>query len=699
MSQTETSLQTNPLLDFEGLPAFGEITHEHVVPAVREMLAMMNERIEDLEANLEPTWDGLLKPLEDLGILIERVWNPVGHLLSVRNTDELRKVHEQMQPEIVAIGLRLQQSRPIYEGLEHLRNSAAFNDLDEAQQRIVEQRLRDARLAGVALEGKAKERFLAIARELSQLSTDFSNHVLDATKAFELIITHASQTEGWPTSLRRLTSQSYNRAKETTESTPDAGPWRITLDFPCFQPFMEHTRDRALRHEVFMAFVTRASSGKLDNTPLIDKTLELRKEMAALLGFNTYAELSLATKMAPDVAAVEKMFEELAAASRPHAQRDLEALVDLNEDEYEPVMHWDVAFLAERLREKRFDYTDEQLRPYFPLPRVLDGLFDICHRLFGISVRESDDVVSVWHPDVKFYNVLNEANEHIASFYLDPYARPSEKRGGAWVNPCIDRRWIDGKLQLPVIHICCNGTPPVGDVPSLMSFSEVTTLFHEFGHALQGMLTTIDYADAAGLNGIEWDAVELASQFMENWCYHKPALISMTRHVETGEPLPDDLFDKLCAARTFRAGSAMVRQLQFGVTDMTLHHHYDASRDGTPFDVHQRVEEDLNPLGPLPQARFLCAFSHIFAGGYAAGYYSYKWAEVLSADAFAAFEEAGLDDENAIRQLGRRFRDTVLALGGGRHPMDVFKDFRGREPSTNALLRHNDLDAPPQSDS
>jgi oligopeptidase A len=354
-------------------------------------------------------------------------------------------------------------------------------------------------------------------------------------------------------------------------------------------------------------------------------------------------------------------------------------------------MNWDFSFWAERLREKRFDFTDEQLRPYFSLERVLEGLFDLVSRMFEIKVTASDGEAPVWNEDARFFNISNADGNHIASFYLDPYSRPENKRGGAWMDECMVRRKTGDQLQVPVAHLVCNSTPPVGEKPSLMTFREVETLFHEFGHGLQHMMTTIDYPDASGINGVEWDAVELPSQFMENWCYHKPTLLGMTAHYETGEPLPEELFVKICAARTFRAGSQMLRQISLGMTDMYLHHQYDPSSGETAFDVQREIAKTTSVFPPIPEDRSLCGFSHIFAGGYSAGYYSYKWAEVLSADAFSAFEDAGLDDEEAVRKTGLRFRDTILSEGGSRNPMDIFKDFRGREPSSDALLRHSGL--------
>ena len=693
-TQENTNLNKNPLLVNAGFPLFDRVKPEHVVPAMRQVLKHANERIDWLEQSLEPTWVGLIHPLEELNIAFEYSWGVVSHLLGVKNSGALRKAHDEVLADVVQFGLRVQQSPAIYRGLLDIRNSSAWPALDESQQRIIEQKIRDAKHAGVGLSGEARERFNAIAKELSQLGTDFSNHVLDATKAFEFIITESGETEGWPQTLKQLAAQSWNGAnKDASQATPGNGPWRITLDLPSYIPFMEHHRNRTHREKVYRAYMMRASTGEFDNSDLIHRILTLRKEKAQLLGYENYADLSLDSKMAKDVAAVQKMFTELVQAARQPAGEELDQLRLLARASGQtmPLAHWDVPFWAERLREQRFEFTDEQLRPYFPLSRVMDGLFALCTRLFGVTFEQAGGLAPVWHQDVHFYRVKDGGDKTIAWFYLDPYSRPEEKRGGAWMDSCLNRCVIAGKLRHPVVHLCCNGTPPTNGRPSLMSFNEVTTLFHEFGHGLQGMLTTIDYSDAAGISGIEWDAVEVASQFMENWCYHKQTLIGMTRHFETGEPLPDALFDKICAARTFRAGSMFMRQLEFGMTDMMLHTGFDPKGAATVFDVHQQIAQDLNPLPPMPESRFLCSFSHIFAGGYAAGYYSYKWAEVLSADAFAAFEEIGLENEAAIAALGRRYRDTFLSCGGGRDPMKVFHDFRGRPPSTDALLRHSGL--------
>jgi oligopeptidase A len=560
--------------------------------------------------------------------------------------------------------------------------------------------LQDAELAGVGLQGEARERFNVIQQELAELSTQFSNHVLDATKAFALVLRTPEEVAGLPPSLLRLAAQAARDAGET-EATAERGPWRITLDYPSFGPFMEHSQRRELREQLYRAFLTRASAGAEDNTPLIARILTLRQEKAALLGYHTYAELSLASKMAPDVTAVERLLEELRQASFAAAQQDLDDLTTFARaqaaPEAETLHHWDIPFWAERLREQRYAFNDEELRPYFPLPRVLDGLFTLAQRLFGVKIVAADGEVPVWHEDVRFFRVYNEQDQEIAGFYLDPYSRPAEKRGGAWMDECVGRSRLlaaPGRaVRLPIAYLICNQTPPIDGQPSLMTFNEIKTLFHEFGHGLQHLLTTVDYGMAAGIHNIEWDAVELPSQFMENWCYHRETLLGMSAHVETGAPLPEALYSKLCAARNYRAGSLMLRQLYFALLDLELHQRFDPRGPETVFDVQRRIAQHTTVLTPLPEESFLCSFGHIYAGGYAAGYYSYKWAEVLSADAFAAFEEAGLEDAEAVTRTGRRYGRTILALGGSRHPMEVFREFRGREPSTAALLRHSGLAA------
>jgi oligopeptidase A len=688
----------NPLLIGKGLPPFEAIKPEHVVPAVTQLLAELDEELAILEAKVTPTWSGLVEPLDRLGERLTWSWGIVSHLMGVKNSPELREAYEAIQPQVVQFSNKLNQSQPLYKAFKALREGDAWNSLEPAQQRIVEAAIKDADLSGVGLEGEKRERFNAIQLELAELSNKFSNHVLDATKAFSMTLTTQDEVDGLPPSLTSLAAQAARAAGEEN-ATAENGPWLITLDYPSYVPFMQHSTRGDLREKLYKAFISRASTGELDNTPLIERILELRKEKAMLLGFNSYAELSLAKKMAPNVEAVEALLEELRRASYDAAHQELEELkafaASKGAQEASDLKHWDISFWSERQREEKFAFSAEELRPYFPLPQVLDGLFALVKRLFGVTVTAADGTAPVWHEDVRYFQIADETGTPIANFYLDPYSRPAEKRGGAWMDDCIGRAKITEAgtktTRLPVAYLVCNQTPPVDGKPSLMTFNEVETLFHEFGHGLQHMLTKVDYAGAAGINNVEWDAVELPSQFMENWCYDRPTLMGMAKHYETGESLPEHYYQKLLAARHYMSGSAMLRQLHFSRVDLELHHRYQPGGDETPANVRNRIAKTTTILPPLPEDAFLCAFGHIFGGGYAAGYYSYKWAEVLSADAFAAFEDAGLNDEDAIATTGKRYRDTVLALGGSLHPMEVFKAFRGREPSTEPLLRHSGL--------
>jgi oligopeptidase A len=689
----------NPLWRFGALPRFDEIETGHVVPGVRALITTLEAELQAIEADMRPTWSGLVEPLEAMAERFGFAWGCVGHLMGVQNSDALREAFSEVQGEVIAFGLRQAQSRVLYDGLRSLRESDGFGDLEPAQRRIVEGLLRDATHAGVGLPDAERERFNQIQAELAELGTTFSNHVLDATSAFSLVLREEAEVAGLPASLRQLAAQSEREAGEggTADATPESGPWRITLDAPSLLSFLEHSERRDLREKLYRAYVTRASQGHLDNTPIIEKILALRLEMAQLLGFESYAALSLDSKMAPSIEAVDSLLENLLGASIDAARGDHDHLsafaARLGHDG--PLSLWDVAYYAERLREEKFDYSEEALRPYFPLPRVLDGLFGLAERLFGVRIVSADGETPVWHPDVRFFRVQSDDGTPLAAFFLDPYSRPGEKRGGAWMDECLGRTrrrgGADEVERQPVAYLVCNQGPPVDGRPSLMAFDEVVTLFHEFGHGLQHMLTRVDYGLASGIRNIEWDAVELPSQFMENWCYHRETLIGLSSHVETGEPLPVELFAKIDAARTYRAASQMLRQIYFASMDLALHR---ADRDDTGesiFDVQRRIADRTTVIPPLTEDRFLCSFGHIFAGGYAAGYYSYKWAEVLSADAFAAFEEAGLDRADAVAEIGRRFRETVLALGGGTPPMEVFEAFRGRAPTPAALLRHSGL--------
>ncbi|MGK7912634.1 MAG: M3 family metallopeptidase [Synechococcus sp.] len=689
----------NPLAIGEGLPPFDRIQPEHIVPGITQVLEELDQQLTELENSVQPTWSGLVEPLDRLSERLRWSWGIVGHLMGVKNSPELREAYQTMQPKVIELSTKFGQSKPLYLAFKALKEGSGWANLDEAQQRIVESSLRQAELAGVGLEGDDQKRFNDIQMELAKLSTDFSNHVLDATKAFSMTLTSQAEVDGLPPSLLSLAAQAARAAGEEN-ATPETGPWRITLDFPSFGPFLKYSTRRDLRETVYKAYITRASSGELDNTPLIDRILELRQEKSQLLGFDSFAELSLASKMAPSVSAVDVLMEELRVASYDAAVEELDTLkafaASKGAAEADDLKQWDTSFWSERQREEKFAFNEEELRPYFPLPRVLDGLFSLCGRIFDIQIEAANGEAPVWHPDVQYFKISRDG-EAIAYFYLDSYSRPAEKRGGAWMDECLTRAkmTIDDQsvTRLPVAYLTCNQTPPVDDKPSLMTFREVETLFHEFGHGLQHMLTTVDYPGAAGINNVEWDAVELPSQFMENWCYHRDTLFGMAKHYETGETLPEHYYEKLLAARTYMTGSAMLRQLNFSMLDIELHHRYDPNSDETVNDVRDRLAKTTTVMPQLPEDAFLCAFGHIFAGGYAAGYYSYKWAEVLSADAFAAFEEAGLDNDNALQETGRRFRDTVLSLGGGKHPEAVFKAFRGREPSTEALLRHSGLAA------
>jgi oligopeptidase A len=682
----------NPLLKGKGLPPFESIQPEQILPAMTQLLEELENELSQLEAHLVPTWEGLIEKLTPIEERLGWSWGIVSHLMGVKNSPELRSAYETIQPQVVQFYNRLSQSVPIYRGLQALKTSQKWAQLESAQTRIVEAALRDAELAGVGLEGKSKERFNQIQLELAELGTKFANNILDATKAFKLKLTQSEEIEGLPESLLSLAAQTA-RGDGEENATPEAGPWVITLDYPSYMPFMKYSNRRDLREKVYKASISRASAGELDNNPIIKRILQLRREMSQILGYKTYAEVSLARKMAPNVETVEKLLEELRVVSYSAAQEDLGELKAFAQSE--DLQPWDLAYWAEKQREAKYDLKAEELRPYFPLPQVLEGLFGLIKRLFGVVITAADGEAPLWHPDVRYFQVAQENGQVIAHFYLDAYSRPAEKRGGAWMDVCLGRGkvWEGDKqtTRLPVAYLIGNQTPPVDDKPSLMTFEEVNTLFHEFGHGLQHMLTQVDYAGSAGINNIEWDAVELPSQFMENWCYDRHTLMGMAKHYQTGEALPEHYYRKLLAARNYMSGSGMLRQLHFSFLDIELHHRYQPEGAETPNQVRERIAQNTTVIPPLPEDAFLCSFSHIFAGGYAAGYYSYKWAEVLSADAFAAFEEAGLDNESAIASVGRRFRDTVLAQGGSQHPLEVFKEFRGREPHTEPLLRHSGL--------
>ena len=698
------------ILRGEGLPNFEAITPEAVSAHIPQLIEELDAELTSLEKQLSSalesgtplSWSAVMDPLQRLGERLRWSWGVVSHLNGVCNSPELREAHAAQQAAVVQFGNRAGQSQVIYKALEQLQQQGGA--LDAAQQRILAAELRDMQLRGVGLSGGEQEAFNSASQELAELSTRFGNQVLDATNGWTLKLTERDQVDGLPASLLDQLAQAARQAGDS-KATGDAGPWLLGLDMPRYAPFLKYSRRRDLREQVYRAHVSRASGqagSELNNWPLIERILTLRGEQAKRLGYANWAEVSLAAKMADSEAAVEALLEELRAAAYPVAQQELEALAACasrhGAAEAEDLQPWDVSFWAEKLRQESFELDSEALRPYFPLPQVLEGLFALCSRLFGITIEAADGEAPVWHSDVRYFRILegaqagSGAGNPLAAFYLDPYSRPGSKRGGAWMDECLVRsRRPDGTAVLPVAYLICNQSPPVVDTPSLMTFEEVETLFHEFGHGLQHMLTTVERPQAAGINGVEWDAVELPSQFMENWCYDRATLMGMARHWQSGEALPEAEYRKLLAARTFMGGSATLRQVHFALVDLKLHSQWQPGSGQSPEALRRQIAESTTVLAPIDEDAFLCSFGHIFAGGYAAGYYSYKWAEVLSADAFSAFEEVGLENEERIRDTGRRFRDTVLSLGGSLDPKQVFEAFRGRQPSSEALIRHSGL--------
>jgi oligopeptidase A len=706
---TSTLSSPSALLAGEGLPAFEAITPDAVDRHMPELMAQLEAELSRIETDLanaiasdQPlSWEQVMEPAHRLEERLRWSWGVVSHLNGVCNSPELREAHSHQQAAVVAFGNRAGQSQPIYNALRKLERQGG---LDQTQQRILAAELRDMELRGVGLEGEAREAFNTASQELAELSTRFGNQVLDATNSWTLELSDPAEVDGLPGSLLELLAQAARQAGEEG-ATPESGPWRMGLEMPRYGPFLRYSRRRDLRELVYRAHVGRASGDgedAVDNAPVIERILTLRQEQARRLGYANWAELSLASKMASSEAEVERLLEDLRIAAWPVAHRELEELRAcaarhgaIEADDMQP---WDVSYWAETLRKELFQLDSEALRPWFPLPRVLDGLFGLCERLFEIRIEAADGEAPIWHPDVRFFRVNDvRNNEAITAFYLDPYSRPGSKRGGAWMDECLVRSVRpDGTPVLPVAYLICNQSPPVGDTPSLMTFQEVETLFHEFGHGLQHMLTEVERPQAAGINNVEWDAVELPSQFMENWCYDRATLMGMARHWQTEQPLPEEEYAKLLAARTFMAGAATLRQVHFALTDLKLHSQWHPGLGKSPDQLRREIATTTTVLEPIEEDALLCSFGHIFAGGYSAGYYSYKWAEVLSADAFSAFEEVGLDNEEEIRATGRRFRDTVLSLGGSRDPSDVFKTFRGREPSPDALIRHTGLAATQQ---
>ncbi|XP_074285294.1 organellar oligopeptidase A, chloroplastic/mitochondrial-like [Silene latifolia] len=694
------TMDDNPLLQDFTFPQYHIIQPNHIISGIQSLLNQLEVELVELESKVEPTWPKLVVPLERIIDRLNVVWGVVDHLSSVKDSLQLRAAVELVQPQKVDFQLRLSQSKAIYKAFKEIRESSDWGTLSDSRKRVVEGQLQTAILGGVSLEGHERERFNEIQQELAKLALKFEANVLDATKNYEKLITDRVYVEGLPATTLALTAKAAV-SKGHVEATAENGPWVITLDPPIYRSVLQHAGKRELREEVYRAYIALASSGELDNMPLIEKILELRLEKAKILGYTNYAEVSLATKMAT-VDQAKELLEKLRVSSWDTAVCELEDLKKFaaakGAVEATALNHWDINFWSERIRESGYDIKEEELRPYLSLPNVMDGLFSLTKTLFDVEIIVADGEAPVWNEDVRFYYVKNPDGNPIAYFYLDPYSRPSEKRGGAWVSLVAGRSRSlsrDGtSCRLPIVNVVCNQTPPLGDKPSLMTFREVETIFHEFGHALQIMLTKEDEVFVSGNRGIEWDAVEVPSSFMENWCYQKSVLTSIAKHYETGEPLSEEVCSKLQSARTFRAASTMLRQMRYAGVDLELHADYIPGGTESIYDVDQRIGRTTNIIPLLPEDKFLCIFSHIFADDYAAGYYSYQWAEVMSYDAFSAFEEAGLDNPKALKEIGRRFRDTILALGGGKSPLDVFVEFRGREPSHEALLRHLGMSPP-----
>ena len=669
------NLGQNPLVDFSGLPRFADIKPAHVTPAVEQLLADGRATIQAV-LQAKPTWDDFVSPLEDANERIGRAWGQVAHLHAVMDNPELREVYNANLPKLTKYWTELGQNLELFEKYKALRNSAEFAALSPARKRIVENALRDFRLGGAELAPEKKKRYAEIQEELAKLSAKFSENVLDATNAFSIYVTRA-EASGIPDDVLQA-------AREAAQKDGKDG-WKFTLHMPSYLPVMQYADNRALREKMYYASSTRASEfGKpeWDNAPLIARIVPLRREMAELLGYKNFAEVSLVPKMAESPSQVLAFLDDLARRARPFAEKDVEELRDFARTELNiaDLQAWDVAYASEKLRLKRYAFSDQEVKQYFPEDVVIRGLFRVAETLYGVRFVEAK--APTWHPDVRFFEVRDASGTAIGQFYMDLYARET-KRGGAWMDDAITRRRKRDRVQNPVAYLNCNFSRPVGGKPALFTHDEVLTLFHEFGHGLHHLLTRVDDLGVSGINGVEWDAVELPSQFMENFCWEWDVLREMTRHVDTGLPLPRKLFDRMLAAKNFQSGLAMLRQIEFAVFDMRLHYDF----HGNALDLLNEVRKQIAVLHPPAYNRFPMSFGHIFGGGYAAGYYSYKWAEVLSADAYSFFEENGVLDP----KIGARFRDEILAVGGSRPAAESFRAFRGREPTVDALLRHNGM--------
>ncbi len=678
---------TNPLLENTPLPQFSKIKPEHVEPAIDALLTEARKvTAEHLKNSDRYNWDNLIEPIEKAEDRLNKAWSPVSHMNSVVNSDALRDAYNACLPKLSEYATEMGQNKDLYNAYRSIADSEEFKQLDTAQQKILSNALRDFHLSGIDLPEDKQRRFKEISQELSRLSSKYEENVLDATNAWNKLITDADDLSGLPDTAMTL-------ARQAAQQEGNDG-WMISLQFPSYLAVMTYADNRELRREHYEAFSTRASdqgphAGQWDNSEIMEQILALRHEKAQLLGFNNYAELSLHTKMAENPQQVIGFLEDLADRSWRQARKDLAELREFAREQH-GINHleaWDIGYYSEKMRQHEYQLSQEEVKAYFPAPRVVDGLFAVVEKLYGLQISEIKEFDS-WHPDVRFFEIRDQNQQVRGRFYLDLYAR-TKKRGGAWMDDCVGRKKTVDGIQTPVAYLTCNFTPPTKEHPALLTHDEVQTLFHEFGHGLHHMLTQVDHLGVSGINGVEWDAVELPSQFLENWCWEKDALELISGHYQTGAKLPDALFDKMLAAKNFQAGMLMVRQLEFSLFDFKLHWQYDPAKGGRIYQTLNQIREQVAVVIPPAFNRFAHSFSHIFAGGYAAGYYSYKWAEVLSSDAFSLFEENGIFD----RATGESFLHNILEKGGSEDAMALFKKFRGREPEIDALLRHNGIAA------
>jgi len=673
------------ILDISGLPQFSKIEIKDIEPAIEQVIQANKKQLSNLLKEKESlSWDALSSKLQAIDNTLSRVWSPISHMNSVVNSEELRVAHDNCVPKISEYSTEQSQNKDLYEAYNQIKNSDEYTTLDKASQKAIDDALLQFKLNGVALDDESKKGFKELKTRLSKLKSKYEQNVMDATQAFQIHIDDKSQLAGLPQFARDM-------AKQAAENE-DLKGWLFTLDAPSFISVMTYSEIRKFREEMYQAFTTRASqkgpnAGEFDNSQVMEDILKARKEMAEILGYKNYAELSIANKMAETTDQVIEFLNDLVKKSKPQAQVEFDTLKLFAKKHYDiqKLEAWDVMYVSEKLKQKEYGISQEELKPYFPASRVIEGLFNIVHKLYAVTITEKTGI-DLWHKDVSFYEITDDKGQVRGQFYLDLYAR-NNKRGGAWMDECIGRMKCEDNIQIPVAYLTCNLTPPVGNKPALLNHDEVITLFHEFGHGLQHMLTQVDNLFVSGISGVEWDAVELPSQFMENWCWEKDGLELISAHVDTGEPLPENLYRKLLKAKNFQSAMLMVRQLEFSLFDFRLHMEYGTENFTSIQALLDEVRQQVAVLIPPEFNQFQHSFAHIFAGGYAAGYYSYKWAEVLSADAYSKFEETGIFNQ----QTGKEFLQNILETGGSEKAMELFKRFRGREPDISALLKHSGL--------